>query len=158
MATIVVGVGNPDRGDDAVGRLVARQLEAEALPGVTVLEHGGDVADLVEILRTADRAVLVDAAVAGGEPGEVHRIDVSSRELPPGWFACSTHGLGLAEAVELARALGCLPRRCIVYAIEAQGFDPGDPPSPELLEAVRQVRRRIADELRREARDAPCNA
>jgi len=159
VRTLVIGIGNPDRGDDAIGRLVARRLKAHALPGVTVLEHGGEAADLVETLRGADFAVVVDAAVSGGEPGTVHRIDVSKEALPRAWFAWSTHGLGLAEAIELARALGCLPPRCIVYAIEARAFAPGDAPSPALIAAAREVGARIADELSRcSAKGQPLHA
>lgn len=159
MRALVIGIGNPDRGDDAVGRLVARRLEAHALPGVTVLEHGGEATDLVETLRAADLAVVVDAAVSGGEPGTVQRIDVSKEALPSDWFAFSTHGLGLAEAIELARALGCLPPRCIVYAIEARDFAPGDAPSPALIGAARAVSARIAGELRRcSAKGQPLHA
>jgi hydrogenase maturation protease len=69
--------------------------------------------------------VLVDAAVSGGDPGTFRRVDVRRESLPASWFACSTHGLGLAAAIELAQALGGLPERCVVYAIEAAQFDHG---------------------------------
>ncbi|MFA6207521.1 MAG: hydrogenase maturation protease, partial [Methylocystis sp.] len=64
--------------------------------------------------------------------------------LPRAAFGASTHGFGLAEALELARALGVLPPRCIVYAIEGEIFDIGAPMSPAVAAAVAVV----ADRLR----------
>ena len=61
--------------------------------------------------------------------------------LPRGALGMSTHGFGLAEALELARALGQLPRRCIVYAIEGASFETGAPLSPEVAAAVDGGRR-----------------
>ena len=43
-----IGVGNPDRGDDAVGLHVARLLAARALPGVAVAKHAGDALALMD--------------------------------------------------------------------------------------------------------------
>jgi hydrogenase maturation protease len=147
----IIGIGHPDRGDDAVGRVVAACLGARALGGVTVLEHDGETAGLLEWLAGADTAILVDAAMSGQAAGTVQRFDVGSTPLPSGCFL-STHGMGLAEAVELARVLGQLPRRCIVYAIEARGFDHGAALSPEVAAAVDEVVARLLEEVELE----PC--
>ncbi len=49
--------------------------------------------------------------------------------------------MGLAEAVELARALGRLPARLVVYGIEAASFETGAEPSA----AVRAAAESVAD-------------
>jgi hydrogenase maturation protease len=144
---LVIGIGNPDRGDDAVGLVVARELQQAVPMGVTVLEHRGDAADLVERLDSAAAVVLVDAAVSGGDPGTFRRIDVRRESLPASWFACSTHGLGLAAAIELAQALGSLPERCVVYAIEAVRFDPGAALSEPAVAAIPAVVAAILDDV-----------
>ena len=56
----------------------------------------------------------------------------------------STHALGVAEAIELGRALGRLPRRLLVFGIEGGSFDAGAGLSPEVERAVGQ----LTDELR----------
>ena len=60
----------------------------------------------------------------------------------------SSHGLGLHQAIELARALGQLPGRCVVYAIEGASFEAGAPLSPAVaagaVEATERVRAEIA--------------
>ncbi|MGA8248276.1 MAG: hypothetical protein WB797_15335, partial [Nocardioides sp.] len=57
---LVVGLGQPDRGDDAVGPEVARAVATRGLPGVRVLERE-DPADLLDTWRGHDLVVLVDA-------------------------------------------------------------------------------------------------
>ena len=55
--------------------------------------------------------------------------------------------LGVAEASELARALGRLPARTIVYGIEGSRFDTGSPLSPEVEAATQSVAAAIRREL-----------
>jgi hydrogenase maturation protease len=146
---VVIGIGNPDRGDDAIGVVVARELKQATPPGVTVIEHRGDAADLVERLARTDAAILVDAAVSGAAPGTFRRIDVHRETLPAAWFACSTHGLGLATAIELAGTLGSLPCHCIVYAVEAEAFDHGAALSAGTVATIPAVTEAIGRDLAR---------
>ena len=79
--------------------------------------------------------------------GTVQRFDVVEAPLPQEAFSLSTHGFGLAEAIELGRALAQLPPRCIVYAIEAESFRPGEPLSPPVSAAIGEVSRRVKAEI-----------
>jgi hydrogenase maturation protease len=138
----VIGIGNPDRGDDAVGRAVAELLR----PHVPVVEHNGEATSLLELLRATERVWLVDAARSGSPAGTIHRIDCADNTPLPG-RSLSSHGFGAAEAIGLARALGILPQHCIVYAIEAASFAAGAPLSPCVARAAHQVAARILAEL-----------
>ncbi|NIR59786.1 MAG: hydrogenase maturation protease [Gammaproteobacteria bacterium] len=80
---------------------------------VLVLDRPG--AALIEALRGAELVVLVDAMRAGGPPAQVRRL--SPDTLATGAFT-SSHGIGVAEALALARALGELPPRLAVLGIE----------------------------------------
>jgi hydrogenase maturation protease len=111
---VVVGVGNDWRGDDAAGLVVARRLREAGIPTVEV---GGDPAALLDAWAGASHAIVVDAVRSGAAPGTVHRLDAG--RLPDGLRAASTHALGLAEAVALARTLGRVPARLEIYGIEA---------------------------------------
>jgi len=133
----VIGLGNAARGDDAAGLLAARAL------GGVELER--DPSALVELLDGAPSATILDAVSSGAAPGTVHRFDVSAEPLPASVRrATSTHALGLAEAIELARTLGRLPERVIVYGIEGRSFAAGDP----VCAAVRAAVARVVTELR----------
>ena len=84
--------------------------------------------------------MVVDAVRSGAAPGTVHRFDVGSGPLPAALrSSASTHLLGLAEALELARALGRLPARVTVYGIEAERFDTGAPVTPRVAAAIDDV-------------------
>ena len=58
-------------------------------------------------------------------------------------MAVSTHGFGLAEAIEMARAMGSLPATCIVYAVEGAGFETGEPMSEPVADAAAKVAEQI---------------
>jgi hydrogenase maturation protease len=144
---LVIGVGNPDRGDDGAGPAVARLLQGTLPAAVAVVAANGEATALVERLADADRAVLVDAAQSGAPAGTVRRFDAAAAPLPHGSGGVSSHGFGLAAAIELARALGQLPRRCVVYAIEGASFAAGAPLSPAVAAATAEVAGRIRTEL-----------
>lgn len=143
---LVIGIGNPDRGDDGVGPMVARALEDRLSPGITVLERNSDGLGLIGDWAGHDTVICIDAAAPMGEPGSIHRIDLSVSELPPDVAFTSSHAFGLAEAIALARTLGSMPQAMIVYAIEAAQFDHGAPLSAEVAAAARQVAEDVARE------------
>ena len=145
---LILGIGNPERGDDAVGGEVVRLLRGRLPAGFEVLPHSGEATALLTCMQGAEVAFLIDAAVSGAEPGTVRRFDVAEQSLPSGLGALSSHGFALAQAIELARVLGSLPRRCIVYAIEGHQFEPGTPLSPKAAHAAAEVADRILHELR----------
>ncbi|MGO4871763.1 MAG: hydrogenase maturation protease [Roseiarcus sp.] len=69
--TLIIGYGNPLRGDDGVGQAVARAFEAEAaIEGADVVSCRQLTPELAERFAAADLVVLVDAE-AGLEPGGV---------------------------------------------------------------------------------------
>ena len=147
MRRIVIGIGNPERGDDAAGRAVARRLRGMAPAGVEVLDQDGEATALLARLDQADCAILVDASFSGAAPGTVRRFDVATELLPTSGFAASTHGFGLLEAIELARSLGQLPATCIVFAIEGASYALGDALTPEVEQAVSRVVALVRDEM-----------
>jgi hydrogenase maturation protease len=147
IGRVVIGVGNSDRGDDAVGLIVARRVSAQRIPGVRVMEHGGESTDLLECLSGAEAAYLIDATCTGERPGTIRRFDVAATKLPQVEFGYSTHGLGLAEAIELARALEKLPRRCVLFAVEGRTYEIGAALSPDVAAAAEEVVKLLIDEM-----------
>jgi hydrogenase maturation protease len=147
-SVVVIGVGNPDRGDDAAGREVVRRLASGAAEHIRLIEADGEASSLLAYLEGASTAFLVDACVSGAPAGTVRRIDLATESLPRARYGLSSHGLGLAEALELAQALGQLPSTCVIYAIEAERVDFGAPLSAAaargVAETVAALRREIA--------------
>jgi hydrogenase maturation protease len=140
---MVIGVGNAWRGDDGAGLAVARGVRELAPAGVEVREVEGDASALVDAWAAADRVVVVDAAASGAPPGTVTLFDAASEPLPARSVRSSTHAFGVPDAIELSRALGRLPERLDVYAIEGASFVAGDRLSPAVERAVAE----LVDEL-----------
>jgi hydrogenase maturation protease len=150
---LIIGVGNPDRGDDAVGRIAAKWLRGRIDDGIEILESDGEVTALIECLENNDTVYLIDAAASGRAPGSIHRFDANAGPLPQTFFALSTHGFGLAEAVELARAVHSLPSTCVIYAVEGACFAAGMPLSDAVAGAAEKVMERLLGEFQGQGQD-----
>jgi hydrogenase maturation protease len=142
---LVIGVGNAWRNDDRAGLEVARLLQG--MDGAEVLEREGEPTSLIDSWQGASAVWLADAVSSGAQPGTVHRHDASAEPLPARLYDTSTHHVGLAEAVELARALGRLPERVVVFGIEGASFATGERLSPEVQAAAARVAEAIREEV-----------
>ncbi len=147
---LVVGVGNEYRQDDGVGPAVIGELRPRVPDGVDVCVHQGDGVTLTELWNGYDRVIVVDAAASGAEPGTVHRLEAHRRPVPRTLFRYSTHDFGLAEAVELARALDTMPDELIIYGVEGERFGHGRGLSPRVQAAVNEVIAQILRDVRRD--------
>ncbi len=105
--------------------------------------------DLIEEWTGSDDVIVIDAVSSGAEPGTVHRLEAHKGRLPSELFRGSTHALGVAEAVELARALERLPARLTVIGIEGDSFDAGR----GLTQAVEAAAALVTEELRKNSPD-----
>ena len=147
MSVCVIGVGNPYRGDDAVGLLIARQLAERDIQSTIVAEVGGDATELMDAMGKAPAVIIVDAMQSGTKPGTVHRFDAGTNALPDSLFRSSTHAISVGEAIELCRALNRLPRHVIVYGIEGVRFEPGSHLSSEISGVLNETMERVFNEI-----------
>lgn len=142
---LVIGIGNPLRGDDGVGPTIVEILKARGLPGARLMTCHGDGLLLIETWKNKG-VMLIDAATSGAHPGTVYRFDALRRPLPAGFSLYSTHAFGIAETIELARTLDQLPSHLVIYAIEGRNFAMGAGLSPEVERAVHDVVERLVCE------------
>jgi hydrogenase maturation protease len=138
VTLLVLGVGRPDRGDDAAGWLVAQRLDGQ--PDVIARQVTADPAAWLTDpwWDRADEVVVVDAVVTGAAVGTVHRWSphVLPRET---WTAGGTHDLGVAATLALAAALDRLPGRLEIVGIEGSRFGIGEQPSAAVVRAAARV-------------------
>ena len=148
-SVLVIGVGNENRGDDAVGLAVSRWLREKVPHGAIVAEETGDGARLIELWKGFELVVLVDAAKSGAAPGTIHKYEAHKSPLPTGLFSeeYSSHAFGILRAIELARAMNQLPQRFLVYGIEGECFDEGAHMSPTIERAAHQLVELLTFEL-----------
>lgn len=144
---LVIGIGTPDHADDAAGLLVAkriRMLTSRRTVMVRVLV--GDQLALLDLWTGAREVYVIDAVRSGGPPGTVYRFD-GALPLTAPFANPSTHAFSLADVIELARAMGRLPPRLLGYGIEGAQWQLGAPVSPQVMNAVDEVAKRLCLEL-----------
>jgi len=142
MRSIVIGIGNPFRTDDAVGvQVVCRlsELLRERTDVCTAELYAGGMR-LMEAMAGFDRAIVIDASVTPeGRPGTLRWLE--SAEWPRARNTCSTHDVSLGLALEFGRLGGLsLPGEIRVLAVEAKDVETiGETLTPEVAKVVPAV-------------------
>lgn len=144
---LCIGIGNDLRTDDGIGLWVARRLSVQNPDSMKIIEASGEGAALISAWQDADVVVLVDAVSSGAAPGTIHRFDVHQDPIPVQFRTFSTHAFGVAEAIELGRAMRLLPGQLIFYGIEGADFSFGSSISAVVEQAGRQVVDHIMKQL-----------
>jgi hydrogenase maturation protease len=136
---VVIGVGHRDRADDGIGPAVVDAL-SHRTHQITAVVREGDLAVLPLLWERDDDVVIVDASLASSERvGQLHEIEPDQLLSSIG---LSTHGLNVADAIQLAERIGRSPARVRVIGIGARDFGHGSM-SRELHNRVDE----LADEL-----------
>ncbi len=147
MRTLILGLGNPILSDDAAGLQAARQLYG-LLGGrdMDLVEAAVAGMQTVQLLSGYDRAVVIDVVQDEARVGEVWRLDAADLEDVS---STSSHGIGLGQALRLARLMELpLPEQILIYAIAAADTSTfGESLTPKLKQALPAIVRRIAADL-----------
>ena len=138
-SAVVMGIGNPNRGDDSVGSMVARLLmAAQGRGGATSLRviDAEEVPEaflgpITQLLPGA--VILVDAVDMGEAPGTVALLEVDEMA----GRGASTHNAPLSLLAHFLWAE--TGADVFVLGIQPGGLDMGALPSPEILDAARAV-------------------
>ncbi len=141
---LIIGIGAPF-GDDAVGLEVAQILAQEPPPGCEVIAADRPGAGLIDLLDGIEAAILIDAVRSGAPTGTIHELSFAQLARHSGRFV-SSHELGVAASVQLARELGCVPARGGMIGIEIAAVPPDAPYSslsPDAMRAMREVIARV---------------
>ncbi len=143
---LVIGYGNPLRGDDGIGQAVAQAIAAEAdAPDVTVVFCQQLTPELAESLAGAAFAVFVDA-VADAPAGSIRTSAQHATALPASGIV---HHLDPGALLTLAVTLYGSAARTVLVAVGADAMEIGEGLSPAvanaLPRAVATVRRLLAE-------------
>lgn len=146
IALRILGIGSPS-GDDQAGWLTVDALLAEGVQSTEIdiqkLDRPG--AHLVSLLDDAAWVILIDAIQSQEPAGHIRHF--CAADWPAYRHGLSSHGLGVLDALALARELGSLPSRLDLYGIEIGAANPGEPAGSEVRAAAQQLARRIAADL-----------
>lgn len=148
LQVVIIGIGQEWRGDDAAGLLVARHLQKQQ-PKLKIREMSGSAPDLLAVWQEEKAVIVVDAVYTNTAPGTIYRFEAHAEPLPADIApACSTHNVGLAEAIALGRRLQRLPPCLIIYGIAGKHFGLGDQLSHAVEQAIPLVSRQILEEVK----------
>jgi hydrogenase maturation protease len=146
-STLVIGVGNPFRSDDRAGLEVARRIKPHSNDHVTVLEFTSNPLALLDLWNGYEEVLLADAISSKSEPGTFQLINAAQQTIPSGLFNTSSHNLGVAEAIEISRSLGRLPKQLWIYGIEGDNFEYGTTLSSKIERAIETVVKEILSRI-----------
>ena len=133
----VIGCGNPFAGDDGAGAEIVRRLQARGDCGARLRMSWTAGVELLDIFSEADAVLFVDAVSSGEPPGTLHLVPLPWAGLQPrGLAAFSSHGWGLLETLQLARALRRRIPRLALLGVEIGSLGPGERRSPAVERAV----------------------
>jgi hydrogenase maturation protease len=157
---LVAGIGSVLMGDEGVGVFVLRRLLAERggigpigpirpiLPsGIDFVELGTGGIALVHQLAGRRKAVIIDCAKMGEEPGTIRRFtpeEIRSRKVVTGG---SLHEGDVLGIIDLAKSLGQAPPEIVIFGIEPERIDPGAGLSEPLRMRIGEYVRAVAAEL-----------
>lgn len=139
---VLIGVGNHDRGDDSIGPLVADAVQSRT-DRVIAIDREGDLAVLPLLWDRGDDVLIVDACRSRNPVGTLRLIDPEDLAESIG---LSTHGMSVAEAIELARRLDRMPNRLRLLGVAGRRFG-HESMSPELRDAFPSVVDAVLAEL-----------
>jgi len=140
---LIIGYGNPLRGDDGVGWRVA-EAAAELLPDppVTVLTVQLLTPELADPISRAEQVIFIDAA-AKGEPGEVRSFPIAADSATTAKLAIGSHEVSLERLLGMALELfgHCPPAYMVTVAGESFEVSEALTPTVEaaILEAIARI-------------------
>lgn len=138
---LIIGIGNPYRYDDGVGFFVIDQLDNFKNQALEILRVKPDGYSLLEIWKDRELVIMIDAARGIGPVGTIKHFDALKENIPSKLSPVSSHSLSLPETIALGKTVNQLPKKLIIFAIEAGDLGYGTELSPEVEEAgLRAVR------------------
>jgi len=139
--TLILGVGSPLLGDDALGIRVIELLRTrpDLPPCVSLVDGGTDGLGLIPVIEQYRRVICVDAVMMDAPPGTVRRLTWGEFRVVAQSNPLSLHQSDLGSALQLADALGCLPEELVIYGVQPQTMDWGSPLSPAVERALPAV-------------------
>ncbi len=147
----VIGYGNPGRGDDAAGPLLAGKAEEWNVQGTRVVcdyqlnvEHAADVAE-------SELTLFIDAAVDAAEPWELRPVEPMNRN------DFTTHAMLPETVMETCRSVYGNPPPAFVLAVRGEYFELGASPSAAFQRRIDSAAKLLEEILRAENPAAVCN-
>jgi hydrogenase maturation protease len=152
MNITLIGIGQPLRGDDGVGPEAVRRWsqdfpQTSSDPNIRTVIADTPGLNLLDYFQDADLVILVDAENSGNPAGSVH-VHISLPEAGATPAEKTTHGIGVAGTIAIARNIGVrLPAHIIFIGIEGSRWEMGKDFSEPVRRAVPVAAREIQNQI-----------
>lgn len=146
---VVLGLGNPLMADEGIGvHLVERlQQQAERYPAVEFIDAGTGGMSVLHWIEGRRKAVFVDCAFMGAEPGAIRRFTPDEVRSTKVLAHQSLHEADLLRILALAEQLGQCPEQVVILGIEPETVEPRQGLSDKLVEKIGEYLAQIEAEL-----------
>ena len=139
MSLVIFAVGNPSRGDDALGPLLMAELETQSLPGGTLvtdfqlqIEHALD-------LDGHDLALFIDAGTGTPAPFDFYEVSASAG------MSITTHALTPSAVLQVHAQLRPVTPPAFVLCIRGDHFELGEGPGEAARTHLQAARAHLAE-------------
>jgi hydrogenase maturation protease len=146
---LIIGYGNPLRGDDGIGPRAAELLADRDVANLPLLPEGVQVLvchqltiELAPQIAEADRLILIDARAAG-EPGAIEQCTLTPAMPDRSSLTHHIDARGLLAAAEML--YGHAPET-VLFTMSGGSFDCGETLSPAVAAALPKLLARIRQE------------
>lgn len=140
---VILGIGNPMRGDDAIGIEIVKLLRGNVPENIKLLECQTVPENFTKEIRrfNPSHVLMVDAAHFEAEPGE-------AKLVPPekiSGVALSTHALPLSILAEILRK--SINVKVMLLGVQPKKIEFGKKLTPELRKAAKKIAKALANML-----------
>ena len=136
----VISVGNDLYGDDGVGTAVIEMLgQIPEMKGIELVNGATDALGLIDHFDDTEHVILIDAAQMGEKPGTVKVFSKDEVKLKIKMDHLTVHGMSLAEAFDIAKAIDKLPEKITIIGIEPENIGISEKLSDVVAESIPDV-------------------
>ena len=123
--TVVIGLGNPFRGDEGVGPRLVQQLSQQMCPNDTVrfFDLGTAGMRLLDAIAGVRKVVVVDCALMGLPPGTLRRFVPEQVKSLKSLGGFSIHDTDLMQILALSKQLGESPEQVVLFGIQPENLN-----------------------------------
>jgi hydrogenase maturation protease len=131
----IIGCGNLNRNDDAVGVIIAQRLQQylaqNSHPNIRIFDCGTAGMEVMFQARGSEKLIILDASCTGSEPGAIFKVPGKELEALPE-TSYNLHDFRWDHALAAGRKIfkDDFPQEVTVYLIEVANLDLGLELSP----------------------------
>jgi hydrogenase maturation protease len=124
---VVIGLGNALLSDEGIGVHLLRRLstQQDKFPLVDFIDAGSAGMALLHLIANRKKAVIIDCAQMGAEPGTIRRFTADEVQSVKKLNHYSLHEADILQVINLSKQLGECPGEMVFWGIQPELLLPG---------------------------------